>query len=236
MVGTVKDSSGSVVGQAKVTVINTATNFTTEISTAADGSYYVPYLTPGDYRVKVTAPGFKEFVREGLTLRSAEVPRVDINLEVGALTESVSVNASASLVNTENVESAYVIPSTVLTETPGVMKRTLYLMQYMPGIVAVLGQAGFHIMGQAQNDIGASMDGIAAKSPYTGTVNQVDGVVQGSTDAMEEVKVLTTGVSAEYGHTMPARSMKMSTSREPTRSTCRLKIVSFPAAGPIAPT
>lgn len=208
LVGTVKDSSGSVVGHAKVTVINTATNFTTEILTAADGSYYVPYLTPGDYRVKVIAPGFKEFVREGLTLRSAEVPRVDINLEVGALTESVSVSASASLVNTENVVSGYVIPSTVLTETPGVMKRTLYLMQYMPGVVAVLGQAGFHIMGQAQNDIGASMDGIAAKSPYTGTVNQVDGVVQGSTDAMEEVKVLTTGVSAEYGHTAGG-SMKM---------------------------
>ena len=208
LVGTVKDSTGSVVGQAKVTVINTATNFITETSTAADGSYYVPYLTPGDYRVKVSAAGFKEFVREGLTMRSAEVPRVDIILELGAVTESVTVNASASLVNTENVVSAYVIPATVLTETPGVMKRTLYLMQYMPGIVAVLGQAGFHIMGQAQNDIGASLDGIASKSPYTGAVNQVDGVVQGSTDAMEEVKVLTTGVSAEYGHTAGG-SMKM---------------------------
>ena len=52
LVGTVKDSTGSVVAQAKVTVINTATNLTTETSTAADGGYYVPYLTPGDYRVK----------------------------------------------------------------------------------------------------------------------------------------------------------------------------------------
>src|SRR5258708_4818914 len=103
---------------------------------------------------------------------------------------------------------AHVMPAQVLTETPGVMKRTLYLMQYMPGVVAVLGQAGFHIMGQAQNDIGASIDGVTAKSPYTGTVNQVDGVVQGSTDAMEEVKVLPTGVSAEYGHTAGG-TMKM---------------------------
>jgi len=208
LVGTVKDATGSVVGQAKVTVINTATNFVTETTSGADGSYYVPYLIPGDYRVKVTASGFKEFVREGLSMRSAEVPRVDIILELGAVTDSVTVSASASLVNTENVESSYVIPAEVLTETPGVMKRTLYLMQYMPGIIAVLGQAGFHIMGQAQNDIGASLDGIAAKSPYTGTVNQVDGVVQASTDAMEEVKVLTTGVSAEYGHSAGG-SMKM---------------------------
>src|SRR5258708_32168879 len=56
--------------------------------------------------------------------------------------------------------------------------------------------------------MGFSLDGISAKSPYTGTVNQVDGVIQGSTDAMEEVKVLTTGVSAEYGHTAGG-SMKM---------------------------
>src|SRR5260370_40684328 len=81
-------------------------------------------------------------------------------------------------------------------------------MQYMAGINGGQSQAGDHIVGQAQNDIGATMDGITAKSPYTGVVNQVDGVVQGSTDAMEEVKVLTTGVSAEYGHTAGG-SMKM---------------------------
>ena len=208
LVGTVTDATGAYVASAKVTVVNTGTNFVTETTTSGEGAYYVPYLIPGDYRVKVAAAGFKEFVREGLTLRSAEVPRVDIKLEVGSLTESVTVDASAALVDTENATSSYVISDKVLTETPGVMKRTLYLLQYMPGVVAVLGQAGFHIMGQAQNDIGASIDGITAKSPYTGVVNQVDGVVQGSTDAMEEVKVLTTGVSAEYGHTAGG-SMKM---------------------------
>ncbi len=208
LVGTVTDSTGASVASAKVTVVNTGTNFVTETTTGSDGAYYVPYLIPGDYRVKVSAAGFKEFVREGLTLRSADVPRIDIKLDIGATTDSVTVDASAALVNTENATSSYVISDKVLTETPGVMKRTLYLLQYMPGVVAVLGQAGFHIMGQAQNDIGASIDGITAKSPYTGTVNQVDGVVQGSTDAMEEVKVLTTGVSAEYGHTAGG-SMKM---------------------------
>ena len=208
LVGTVKDASGAAVGGAKVTVINTATAFITEIKSAADGAYYVPYLAPGDYRMKVTSAGFKEYVREGISLRSSEVPRVDITLDIGSVTDSVTVSASASLLNTENVVSAYVLPSEVLTETPGIMKRTVYLLQYMPGVVGVVGQAGFHIQGQAQNDIGFSMDGISAKSPYTGTVNQVDGVIQGSTDAMEEVKVLTTGVSAEYGHSAGG-SMKM---------------------------
>jgi hypothetical protein len=200
LVGTVKDSSGAVVAGAKVKVVNTETSFFTETTTLTDGGYYVPYLIPGNYRVTVNASGFKEFVRDGLNLRSAEVPRVDILLEVGSVNDSVTVSAAASLLNTENVVSSYVLPAQVLTEVPGLMKRTVYVMQYMPGVIAVQGQAGFHIAGQAQNDIGASLDGVTAKSPYTGVVNQVDGVVQGSTDAMEEVKVLTTGVSAEYGH------------------------------------
>lgn len=208
LVGTVKDSTGALVSGAKVTVVNTATAFVTELTTSAEGAYYVPYLAPGEYRMKISASGFKEFVREGITLRSAEVPRIDVTMEVGSVSDSVTVSGETTLLNTENVVSSYVIGSKALVETPGVMKRTVYLLQYMPGVVGVVGQAGFHIQGQAQNDIGFSMDGISAKSPYTGTVNQVDGVIQGSTDAMEEVKVLTTGTSAEYGHSAGG-SMKM---------------------------
>src|SRR5262249_51950216 len=162
-----RDSTGSVVPQAKVTVVNTATAFVTETTTGTDGGYYVPYLIPDDYRVKVNAAGFKEFVREGLTLRSAEVPRVDIVVELGAENDSVTVSGRVTMLNTENVVSSYVLPAEVLKEVPGVMKRTVYLLQYMPGVVAVQSQAGDHIVGQAQNDIGATLDGITAKSPYT---------------------------------------------------------------------
>src|ERR1700730_17740404 len=100
--GTVKDSSGSVVAGAKVKVVNTETSFLTQTTTQTDGSYYVPYLTPGNYRVSVSASSFKEFVRDGLAMRSAEVPRVDIVLELGSVNESVTVSAAASLLNTEN--------------------------------------------------------------------------------------------------------------------------------------
>src|SRR5690349_10550627 len=64
LVGTVRDSTGSVVAGAKVKVVNTATSFLTETTTQQDGSYYVPYLTPGSYRITVNAAGFKEFVRD----------------------------------------------------------------------------------------------------------------------------------------------------------------------------
>src|SRR5260221_7657052 len=114
LVGTVKDATGATVGGAKVTVVNTATSFITETTTSAEGAYYVPYLTPGDYSVKVSAAGFKEFVREGITLRSAEVPRLDITLELGSLNDSVTVSASASLFNTVNVVSPFLMPDHVL--------------------------------------------------------------------------------------------------------------------------
>ena len=123
LVGTVKDASGSFVAQASVTVVNTATSFVTKHHDDGRGrllrSVSDPRRLPGDGK----AAGFKEYVRDGLTLRSAEVPRVDIMLEVGAVTESVTVSAAASLLNTENVVSSYVLPAEVLKEVPGVMKR-----------------------------------------------------------------------------------------------------------------
>jgi hypothetical protein len=120
---------------ATVKVVNTETSFLTQTTTQPDGTYYVPYFTPGNYRVTVSAPGFQEFERYGLMMRSAELPRVDIVLEVGSVNESVTVNAAASPVNTETVVSAYVVPAEVLKEQSGVMKRTLYTLQYMPGVI-----------------------------------------------------------------------------------------------------
>ncbi len=67
--------------------------------------------------------------------------------------------------------------------------------------MGIVGQGGFHIAGQAQNASNWTLDGISAKAPYTGTVNQVDGVLQPSLDAIEEFKVQVSGNSAENGHT-----------------------------------
>ena len=119
LVGTVKDSTGAVVAGAKVRVVNTATNYVSETQTNAEGGYYVPYLVPGTFRMTVDAAGFKGYVREGLTLMAMETPRVDIVLEVGAQTDSVTVSGAAPLLDTENVVSAYVLPSEVLTAGSG---------------------------------------------------------------------------------------------------------------------
>src|SRR5689334_17665449 len=66
IVGTVTDTTGAVVPAAKVTVVNTETNFEFAGLTNQDGYYYVPYLRPGVYKVTIEAPGFKRYVRDGI--------------------------------------------------------------------------------------------------------------------------------------------------------------------------
>src|SRR5262245_3581789 len=85
LVGTVRDSSGSVVAGAKISVVNTGTAFLSETTTSAEGTYYVPFLAAGNYKISVQAAGFKNFVRDGVTLLPAQVPRIDITLELGAV-------------------------------------------------------------------------------------------------------------------------------------------------------
>src|ERR1051325_5127662 len=82
IVGTVTDSTGAVVPAAKVTVVNTETNFQFAGLMNQDGYYYVPYLRPGTYNVTIEAPGFKKYVREGLELRTNDQPRIDVKLDV----------------------------------------------------------------------------------------------------------------------------------------------------------
>src|SRR5438874_3878444 len=82
LVGTVTDSTGAVLPGAKVSVVNIETSFRSETQTGPEGSYYVPYLNPGNYRINVEAAGFRRYVRDGVVLRTAETPRVDITMEL----------------------------------------------------------------------------------------------------------------------------------------------------------
>src|SRR5262245_14070350 len=130
LVGTVTDSTGSVVAGAKVKVVNTGTAFLSDTTTSAEGAYYVPFLNAGNYKITVEAPGFKQYVRDGVALAPAQTPRIDITLEVGAVSESIAVTAQASALNTETVDSSFALSKEDLPKVPGLMKRSVYLLQY----------------------------------------------------------------------------------------------------------
>ena len=109
LVGTVTDSSGAILAGAKVIVLNTGTSFLSENSTTAEGSYYVPYLSPGHYRLSIEAAGFKKYVREGINLRTNESPRVDVVMEIGTTSDTINVKGSVPLLETETSASGQIM-------------------------------------------------------------------------------------------------------------------------------
>ena len=100
--GRVTDSSGALIPNAQIKVVQTETNFeSSNTIQCASGLYKVPSLRPGPYRVVVTAPGFKVYIREGITLQVGDDLAADARLEVGAASESVRVTAEAQQLQTE---------------------------------------------------------------------------------------------------------------------------------------
>ncbi len=100
--GVVTDSSGAVVAGASITVTNPQTNFTRQVQTNSTGNYVFPTLLPGLYSLRVEIQGFQTEVRNQIELQVAQVARIDFQLKVGAVTESLEVTGGALLLNTED--------------------------------------------------------------------------------------------------------------------------------------
>jgi hypothetical protein len=204
IVGTVRDASGAPVPGAKVTVVDTGTQFRTGGETNAEGNYFIPYLNPGTYRITVAASGFKQWIREGFTLTAGQTPRFDADLEVGSVSENVVVTGQAPLLETETAEETTMLPQEFLQDESNVQKRIVRSLYFIPDVNGN-GTAGYHILGGVQRSIGYSMDGISAKWPGLKTFDQNDQVLQSTTDALEEVKIVTTGVDLQGRHQHGAR-------------------------------
>ena len=100
--GVVKDSSGASVPTAHITVTEIQTNIQVRaLISDANGNYEVPDLKPTTYRVKADAPGFRSFIAQDVLLDAGQVRRLEITLEVGTASESITVEAGAALIQTE---------------------------------------------------------------------------------------------------------------------------------------
>ncbi|MDX1979130.1 MAG: carboxypeptidase-like regulatory domain-containing protein [Bryobacteraceae bacterium] len=197
LTGAVTDSTGSVVPGAKVTVTNTATGVVITTSTTTEGTYYVPALNPGSYRVGIEAAGFKQYVRDGIILRTAEQPRIDVQLEVGAVSESVQVTGAPPLLETETSASGMVLEGDTIVKLPVLQKAFNRIVLYTPGMNVVNGQ---HAVGQRQRSFGMTIDGVSGKEPVLGNPNDVFRIQSATLDMIQEFKVWTTGMPAEFGH------------------------------------
>jgi len=198
LVGNVTDPTGAAVPGAKVTVVNTETRIESSGVTNAEGAYYIPFLAVGSYQLAVEAAGFKRYVQSGIQLRAGEVPRIDVRLEVGEITQSVEVTGAAPLLQTETALVSQTMDALTLKGLPVLQLKAQRVLYYMAGVSSRA--ANHSVVGLAENQLGYTLDGVSGKVSVRDVIGDMDSNVQPVVDALAEVKVYTTGTPAEIGH------------------------------------
>jgi hypothetical protein len=133
----VGDSSGAVVPSASVLALNTETGINKTTETNAQGFYTFPILPTGHYDVTVRARGFKEYRETGLTIEVNSALRVDVTLQVGALSQEISVSSAAVHVETTSTQMGEIIGSNKMEAVPLNGRSYTDLMALQPGVVPV---------------------------------------------------------------------------------------------------
>ncbi|MBI4905246.1 MAG: TonB-dependent receptor [Acidobacteria bacterium] len=203
--GVVKDPAGAVLPKVKVRLKNTATSQSRELSTDDKGLYYFTLLPPGAYEVSAEAQGFKHFVDSQVRLQVAQVSRLDIQMQLGSVTESITVNESTSVLNTETVSHGTVISQEKLPALPLNGRQFLQLVLLVPGVNpggrAVQQNAvrqnqigGLSIAGGRTNNTQFLLDGAVNIDPDYSSLNYSPAV-----DSIAEFQVQTAMVPAEFG-------------------------------------
>lgn len=205
--GSVTDSTGSIVPGAKVTAVQTSTNSTFATVSTSTGSFTIVSLPPGVYNVRVEQDGFKTFIASGITLTAGGATSVTAALQLGAISESIEVEASTIQVQTENAKTATSVSNKMVDELPlvvgGQMRSAFDLALTVPQANKPLGDPegadkGFSIGGGQAGAYGATLDGVTI---LTGRFNSIEwaNVNTPSVDAITEFSVETNGFKAEYG-------------------------------------
>ena len=135
LAGTVKDPAGAVVPEAALTATNVSTGLVTRTTSSASGDYLFPALAPGTYTLTVEKAGFATGVMSGISLNVDQKANLDIVLQVGQVTQSVNVDASAPLVDSASASMGTVVDQQPILDLPLNLRRTGALALIVPGTV-----------------------------------------------------------------------------------------------------
>src|SRR4051794_10886576 len=201
--GTITDPSGAVVTTATVVVTRESTGIQSTAKTNGEGSYSVPLLQPGVYRVDVQAPGFKTVQQSGITLVVAQTAQINFNLELGSSTQSVSVTDTAPLLDASSSAIGGVVTPEKVENLPMLGRNSNALMTLVPGVRATRATTAspvleshyqfFSINGSRPNQSQFMLDGgnntnLTFNGPeYSPQVEEV-----------QEFRIQTSNFSAEY--------------------------------------
>ena len=202
IVGTVTDVTGAVVPGANVTATRVSTKTTFNTTSTATGDFTVPALQAGEYTLTVESAGFKTFRRSNIVVIAGGTARADATLEVGAVTESVSVVSSVAQLQSATAEVVAQVSARMVDELPlvvsGAMRSPFDLALITPEANQFGDDLTFQIGGAQGGSYGATMDGVTI---LTGRFNSVQwaSVNTPSVDAIQEFTVESNGMKAEFG-------------------------------------
>jgi hypothetical protein len=208
ILGTVSDTSGAAVAGVKVAIVNIDTTVAVNVESNKDGYYTSPALNVGNYQVVAEHPGFKKAVSSGIVLQVDQQAEINIRLDVGAVSESVEVTGAAPLVNTENGSIGQVIDNRSVEVLPLNGRNAFALALLAPDVHPNAGpiQSGFADRGTSLSDWSINggpnsvnnmlVDGMVASNSYYPDLNADLAV-----DAVQEFKVQSGSMSAEFGFT-----------------------------------
>jgi hypothetical protein len=206
--GVVRDPSQGAIPAATITVTNQDTGYHVDVTTGPAGEYLVPNMPVGSYTIQVKAKGFKEAVSKDIAVIVDRLTTLDFSLQVGELTQTVQVDATAQLIDTETSSMGNDLTATQIVALPLFGRVYSQLVQIMPGAVKVgIGSSAESGTGIGANgSITAAVNGVV----YQGTTFSLDGVttmelenafqtITPPIDDLEEVKVSGANSSADVG-------------------------------------
>ena len=202
--GFVRDQSGAIVPGATVVTTNAGTKEPHRTVTNSEGYYVFPQLVVGTYTITIEAPGFKRYVKSAIALDAEAKVSSDVELTVGAATESVEVTASSATVQTDSAQVATTIETKQMQDLTLNGRNPIYLAALSPGVVGgtigtfdpdSVSNGSFNINGGRPDEYVVVVDG--AMATRTRSSGSMVGTLD--VDTIQEAQVLTGNYSAEYG-------------------------------------
>src|SRR5215471_15339240 len=203
MLGVVRDKSGAVIPEAEVTAENVSTSYARSTVSAENGEYLITNLPVGDYRLVVSKPGFSRYVQTGITLVVDQNARVDIALALGDISESVTVTAESTGVETRSTTVGELVDRTRIQELPLNGRNAMSLARVAPGVISVSAPTivsqsrsgpAITVAGGRNTQNEFRLDGISNKNLTQNTALNFP-----SPDGLQEFRVITSNYTAEYG-------------------------------------
>ena len=213
ILGEVKDSSGAVIPGATVTLVNPGTGFSRTVVSDTSGEYSALFLPTGTYTVTAEMTGFSKVSMANVHLGVDQRIKVDLKLDLGAMTETVEIQAETSLLQTSSSDLSVTVEGKTIESLPLNGRNFVSLTRTIPGVTRGVGPGGgnidgggslawrasasFSANGQRPRDNNYMLDGVDNNETWLQTV-----VVFPSVDALDEFKLQTSTYAAEFGRSM----------------------------------